>query len=385
MRNSLLLLFLLVLSCQNQPENKIEEPGRLSLAFTKTIELPLDKMSVQRSPQFQYFRYLEENFLAHYNQPDNSIKILSLDQKALTQTIKLNTYGPDALIDMDGSPKNFKIISPDSIFIYSIVQEKIFLINSKAEIRNYWKAPIESLGPEYPVAEFTTLCSLVIRENKILFTSRISWYPNGPSPLLVLPLDKTKKTKRIPKEFKLYGEHNVSLLGDANSFRASNTVTQDGTLLISYPLDHRIMTVDQDLNINYIELKNPKVGILKGFGKKVNAEIYASNEFHEYNFTTSKYHSIISDPYNQLIYRIAKLPYSINEFRNVQNGAKYEGLDFSIMIYDDEFNYIGEKTFEKSAVYDMNSIIVTPNGLLIRKTSEEEDILLFDIFKPRAL
>lgn len=382
MRNIFLTAFIfLVLGYSTKTEELVQKDANKKLKLTGTLELPLDENSIQKTANLQYFTESGKSYLAHFNKPDNSIKILSLDDRSLTRSIQLNTIGPNAVIGMDSSPENFKIVDPDSIYIYSTSQEKIFLINSQGEIRDTWLAPISSLGPKYPSARLNTFCSLIPFDEHFLLTSQVSWYPDGQPPLSIISLDKKREIIRMPEEPVIYQQFDVSLIGDHTFFKASNTMTSDGTILISYPLEHRVMSLSKDLEVGYHELQNIKLGTLKGFGKKMTPEVYGSLAFLDFLGTAPVYHAIIADPYNEIIYRIGRLPFAMEKIRKIRNGGEPKSWDFSIMIYNNNLELLGETTLVNTINYDMNSIFVSPDGLHIQRISTEEDKMLFDIFQ----
>ena len=96
-----------------------------------------------------------------------------------------------------------------------------------------------------------------------------------------------------------------------------------------------------------------------------------------------KYHNFMYDKYRNVYYRIAELPY---EFK--QNESPFDdprGREFSIIIFDKDFNIIGEtkfpgnKYFYKMSFVGRDGLYISENNLA--NPEFDEDKLVFACFK----
>lgn len=374
------ILSVVILSSCDTPSTQ-EQDWTASVALNKSepLALPLDSTSIQTSENFQFF-VDGKDFLAFFNKPDNSIKLYDLESRNLVKSIPLKTQGPNALIDMDSSPNNFKFLSQDSILIHSIIQEKVFLINSEGVIKDSWEIKLQSLGQKYPIVDLMTLAQLQLTDKHIVLTGRMPWYEDGKPQIIAIDKSKNNDPVFLSEKESLYKQFSLSEVGNWNFFKASNTQLNDQTILVSYPLSHKILIIKKDLKISTKELVNTDLSSLRPFGKEMSPKNSNSRSYFDYQGTAPVYHGILVDKYRKLIYRIARLEFPMSEVRKIRNGAERKSWDFSIMIYDYDFKPLGRKKLENTIGLDMFSMFVSKQGLHIRRKDSPEDLLTFDSY-----
>ena len=369
-------------SCQeNKSKGLIELEKLPKLAEVGSINLTLDSVTVGQSEKsIEYFTENGKEYLAKFNKPDQSIKVFSLESGKVTKSIQMSTTGPNALVDFDGVPSNFKYISPDSILLYNDVKSEIVLINSQAEINNNWKITTWSDSVSYPMFSLGTYAKMIVNKQRLILPGDISMYDRLVPPVSVIQLnDKKTPQKQIPEDFKIYTQYPLYEIGSAHLFEASSTVNSKGEIIISYAMDHRVLILDKDLKASYKELKNPRLEGIKGYGKNMKKVDINSEEYDNYLFTTGLYYAILYDKYRNIYYRIAKLPFPIAEFQELRKTGAYKPPKYSIIAYNEDFQPIGELVFDIE-FYISRMIFVSEKGLNIGKTTNNEDLLTFTTF-----
>ncbi|KOF01774.1 hypothetical protein OB69_15625 [Roseivirga seohaensis subsp. aquiponti] len=366
----------IIMGCQS-PRSEGTPPSLAPLLVTDSLVLHLDaKTAYKTEDNIDYFTEGGKEYLAKFNRPDQSIKIFSITLGKTIKTINMSNTGPNALVGMDGVPGNFKMISMDSIMIYSAMQAKVFLINSKAEILDKWNVITSRDEPKYPTFDGNTFSNMIINKSSILLIGSISMYNDGEPPILML--DKSHKEegqKHIPKNLEIYDQFpDRIMVGSREFFESSNTMNDNGDIIVSFALDDRVMILNENLEPSYTILKNPKLGELKPYGKPLTMDEYYSDRYYDFLLTAGRYEAIIFDPYRKVYYRLASLPRTISE---VKQGHK--SPDYSIMVYNEGFKPKAEYTFSL-ADYNPRMIFVSRQGLNIMKQNDKEDYITFHTF-----
>tara|TARA_R110001592_G_scaffold3347_1_gene18649 strand:- start:2687 stop:3796 length:1110 start_codon:yes stop_codon:yes gene_type:complete len=368
------------MGCQS-PRSEGTNPSLAQLVVTDSLVLQLDaKTAYKTEDNIDYFTEGGEEYLAKFNRPDQSIKIFSITSGKTIKTINLSNTGPNALIGMGGVPNNFKMISMDSIMIYSAMQAKVSLINSKAEILDKWSVITSRDEPKYPTFDGDTFSNMIINKNSILLIGSLSMYNDGEPPILMLDRShKEEGQKHIPENLEIYNQFpDRIMVGSRDFFKSSNTVNNKVEIVVSFALDDRVMILDKNLKTSYINLKNPKLGELKPYGKPLTMDEYYSDRYTDFLLTAGRYEAIIFDPSRKVYYRLAFLPRTISE---VKQGHK--SPDYSIMVYNEGFKPKAEYTFSL-ADYNPRMIFVSKKGLNIMKQGQDEDYITFHTFTAKT-
>tara|TARA_A100000171_G_C2133289_1_gene148168 strand:- start:592 stop:1761 length:1170 start_codon:yes stop_codon:yes gene_type:complete len=379
---SYILISTILFGCTQKRTEPINLESLPKLVKIDNITLKLDSTTVTNSENsIEYFTDKGHEYLAKFNKPDQSIKVFSLESGEVAKNIQMSTTGPNALIDFDGVPNRFKIISMDSIIVYNGVKSELVLINSKAEILKKWEVTDRKIDPDYPVFPLDTYSKIIINEHGLILSGNISWSETGLPPLALIKWheDKVSQTQ-IPDNFEIYNQYPINNIGTMDLFTSSNTTNNQHEILVSYALDHRILILDKDLKVSYKELRNPRLGELKIYGKdirKINP--MTENALYDHVYSTGVYHSIIYDPYRNIYYRISRIPVPVKEFSELMSKGIPFYSDYSVIAYDEHFNPIGESTFNNSSL-DHRMIFVSKKGLNIKNYPDNEDLLTFTTF-----
>ena len=119
--------------------------------------------------------------------------------------------------------------------------------------------------------------------------------------------------------------------------------------------------------------------------KSIRPRVYEANGLGWLREATESpsYHNIMYDRYRDVYYRIVELPYEFKQNESIFGTPK--GREFSIIIFDQNFNIIGETMFPGNKYFYKMSF-VGRDGLYISENNEanpdfDEDKLVFTCFK----
>lgn len=109
----------------------------------------------------------------------------------------------------------------------------------------------------------------------------------------------------------------------------------------------------------------------------------------QFTLNTNSYYKIYYDKYNKRYYRFTKIIFKNEKLNNEEINLINSNLihKASIIILDEDFNTVGE-TLIDNFCYDFHHVFINKYGLHIlnvNKTMEEENQLVFDIFKPEKI
>lgn len=153
---------------------------------------------------------------------------------------------------------------------------------------------------------------------------------------------------------------------------ASCCTDNDGSVLFSYPAEHRIFKYDAALqSCDTVYMSSRYTQSIKEFD---------CNMFSQKNETTKRflmcnsYYSILFDPYRNIYYRIACHP-------DVEScGTKFLTKPFSIIFMDRAYRVFSESCVLSNKEYNFNEILCCKQGVAVRKFSENENEITFRCF-----
>lgn len=132
-----LLFSALVLSCA-KTEQEESSYGKISINKQKSVSLQLDTKSRNWSMNNQYIvdNDRNEERLCLLNSPTNSLQFYTLDGNKVHE-IKFKNEGPNST----GIVSGFLYVNNDSIFILNNLQNRIYLSNSRGEVKKTYQLP----------------------------------------------------------------------------------------------------------------------------------------------------------------------------------------------------------------------------------------------------
>jgi hypothetical protein len=383
-----LLLFATVvaLSCNSQNSDKGQNSISVhSYEFQSidTVFVPIDSTVSNFYPVFQYFEHQDSCWFVTYSNASHSINFYDLLSRTETFRTLLNDDGPKPIPELQG----FLVHNWDSIFLFSLISNEIFLINRNGIIQDIYVID-EKLtdGPdsyEIQVGDFFNpsfnFPALTFWVAPFIDRTKGEFYRYP----LIIDFDiKRKKVIRYYGNYpKLYTEgYTYFLLEDLGRL---NSEAYD----IHYFLgSHTIFLYD----------KNDKSFMREVFAKSAHLpdKITASmpiggaesgrQQQANYYIKTGRYSVMRYDKRNNLFYRFVRHPQELKMPSGLLNGKITSS--YSIMILDSTFAVTGEYSLPANRFLELTSFV--SEGLLWvsanhpKSLINREDYLIFVRFRP---
>ncbi|SEK19915.1 DUF4221 family protein [Parapedobacter koreensis] len=269
--------------------------------------------------------------------------------------------------------------SPDSIFIYNYKSKNLFLIDSLSAIKKTWNTVDHTLA-KYPVdIEALTSSPISCIKGKILLS--------GTS--LGQPEDATEDNKPVSCLINLQDGAVDYRVGYPNQYREGNfgglyfntvyhTVdSYNGKAIYSFPADHHVYSYDAGFS------KKEKIYAGSRYVNEIQSssdnffELFQDkNKRIEYFISQPSYANILYDKYRRVYYRIATIPL----LNWKPTDSKFE-KPFSIITINESGKILSETpVFQNPQQYNLGNMHIAPEGLLVQKYTEDENIIHFEVF-----
>lgn len=252
------------------------------------------------------------------------------------------------------------------IFAFTNTEDSIYALDRKNGNVSIFNSKFDSIGsyviPRIINNSFYTIfvnsSSNFIEYNKKLY---LSLFPNGyidsfytKNYELVFSLENKEIEKVYMKFPDIYKSNNWwSITGN----KICKTINNKNEIIYMFPMYDNIFIMKNE-KIKEVKLQRSKY--LKNFPPKTfDNEVKENKYIFEYSLTVPYYHSFHYDKYRDLYYRIV-----IHEQELSINGVKntHESRNWSIMIFDNEFNFLDE-VFMKRNLYHFNYFFIFEEGL----------------------
>jgi hypothetical protein len=365
---SIIILLTCIYSCNSKFDYKKERGfvirslnDSLTLMVQQIRNISIDSVSTDAYAIYQPVTNNEgENQFIAFNQQTHSLDVFNIVNKDKTGHIKFEYKGPNGIPEID----DFYFHNNDSIFILSIAMNTVFLCNSKGKVCDKYKFK----GKPLPDG-FTRYSCYAVPElhNRLYYTPSTKslhfyayrWikfneddrrYPN-----FVRYSIKEKKFNSLYGDYsKAYGlRKNFSLYNDP-SFLVIDTLSY-----VSYPISPEVYC--------YNNKDGKLLTIFDGGGNNWdNSYIkpFRSNAIDfqkECNFLieTPAYTKLLFDTENEVFYRFFKHRQPLKDANGLLN-PRWNGK-WSIIIFDKNFNQIGEKIIPPKSVFTLFSFTIKGN------------------------
>ena len=362
-----ILFIFLYNSCQNNKETSYKKnKSQISLKYKRTIKLPLDTLTDAGTVSYQHFVEKGKNYYIHFNESTQSIYVFDYDNQKLDFTVSL-PKGDKGKIQQ---PTGFYVHNFDSIFIPSTAHQAMFLLNKKGQVVK-----------KYPYAEkiddtnlnevrfFVSYYSALFLDNKLYCIGA-----KASVAILNLNTDKWEYKKELPKKF----DEGV-WTGNYYADTYQNYNKESNKFYYSYAnLDYIYNSIKDEKSKIYAGSKYFEDSNIKPFPKG-NTKIPFEERRIKF-LQTPSYQNFIYDQYRKMYYRIANLPMTNDEIKNIpkQNQRKAH----SIIVLDKDMQKVGEIDLPK---YEYGvDIMCTREGINIfnrKKLNKDEDAIYFDVFE----
>ena len=381
---------LLCISCSE--ENKIvkiknEMMGKLQSSVTLQ-EISVKKFALDSitAPRILYSQvYINENKKRSFtflNTNNNSLYFYDFETLKLNKIIALSNTKSSKIEHAAA----FHVKAPDSIYVYNKSSLELLLINSKGNIlkiislignHNLRKDPWFYKFPQYNPQAANPFLEI---DGELLFTGQ--YMESLPDTLI----DKFKfmahldlKTNRVvyshtyPRS--LYG-FNYNWEGQVFTQVYTELNSDRDKIILSFPISHDLYISDlHSGEYKAVYGGSNEAGTISSIGvsRKETSNSISKSHF----MRNDEYGAIKYDKYRKVYYRFLR--------KSVPNGDENTDIKkkmITVIILDENFNYVGEKTIGRSKNWFLENVFVTKEGLNIEylEDSINEDYLTLKIF-----
>ncbi|GCC50873.1 DUF4221 domain-containing protein [Chryseotalea sanaruensis] len=352
-----------------------------------TLSVPIDSLTSNFYPLFQFRQFSGQNVLAIYSSNAHRIYLYNFATQQNFQTIALQNEGPHAVPQLQG----FHLHKKDSIFLFTFNHNNIQLVDSLGQVTdnynvdnqldrssNYEAMMVDYFDPSYiPATNLLTFwISPFIRQQ----TSAYYQFP--------LAVDYDIKQKMIIRN---YGYYPDFFKGDDIYFLRSNLQR-----LLTDDYDIHYFDADHNMYLYHPQTKE-LVKTVYARSKYLPARIEASTKVgnesmplqkqRNYNITNGRYDRLLFDKDNSIFYRFVRHPQELLAADGLMNGKLTN--DLSVLILDRDFGVAGEVLLPANVF--MDDFCFVSDGLLWininhpNNPMNEEHSLKFIAYKPLKL
>lgn len=381
-KSFLLILLAIVFSCQTKEDKSAGIGSVNDLVLADSLILSLDERS---TPEFNYHQigdFLDQESFINLNLVNNSLDFYNLSEGEIIHRIQFASEGPDRITNVGG----FYYHNEDSIFLLQkMTISNIKLIDIKGKITNQL-SPILPLDLEIPglINHFSTsLSPSYFFQNAIYFDQGI--------------LKNTSAPGVLGGDFRSSGRFDLNsdsvFLFPKSGFPH---FYKDKALPIYLSISSRVLGKNNEWIYSWNALDSILVYDLNMNDRKA---IYSKSKFKEKDIpntpnaslevelevviSNTHYCKVLYDPYRKNYLRFVQIGRFFNPDQDNTIMSIFKN-DFSIMLYDENWDFISESFFEGSK-HNFYHAFIGQKGLYIPRTNPnfeglDEDKVVFDIY-----
>lgn len=370
-------IFVILYGC-SYTSNQKNDVNSIDLVTANDLIFALDDSTVQNLDYLQFFQRNDSNILAFTNKYDNSIVFYDYSTKKYVNRIHFDKEGRNSV----GTVLAFCYLNNDSIYLYNMSMQTLFLTNSAGTIKEKYKinisrnftadslfiapllfprtnSPLTKVGDELLIAGF--------------FPNEFEGENERNRPVMTY-FDSKSQTIRYSDSYPtIYHRGNW---GGGFSYRnPSFTISPQNEIVLSFAADSQIR-VHPVKTEDYIEFYAGIGGEHKisPAENDIRMELFTYEKQRRHYIQNLSYGAIHYDHYRNIYYRLAFLP---NSEINIQDEALRKPME--IIILNDRFEIIGKSRIADD-LYWVNQCFVGPDGFHIQVKSADDDILYFKTF-----
>jgi hypothetical protein len=360
-------------------KSKYEE--RYTLSPGSDLVIPLKENSRNFSSCIQYFIQNGTSYLAVKNDNTNSIGIYNLDNKELSNLIKIQTEGENMLFNMTG----FLMFSLDSVYAITSMPKMIGLVNSYGEVLKKISYDMDINGRHtVPTLAFGRYHAIL--KGSTLFLSQ-EYRTHSTSGILT---DSVRMTSYICVSVNVNNGECVSseltypeeLIGkDVSGMEVTRTIGYDGTFIYHFGIIEALFLTKDHQKFKKVPLET---NYYLRFEEIHFPYIYDMINGVKSMLEHDKVYSILYDQYREIYYIIVRK--RENRFEGESDFmTKFMYPHSLIIILDKDFKHLGELVLPENQ-YSCQMVFVAPEGLYIsddhpNNPDFDEDFMRFRLFK----
>jgi hypothetical protein len=304
----------------------------------------------------------------------NRIQVYDINTGANVKNFEFQLSGPDGIGE---KPRAFYIQNLDSIFIFDSWLGKVSLINSNGTLVDKYNLAPNGLNNGFAVPQGSTQRPLNYLNGKIYMAGLLlPWEGVTLNQNQFIEFDlENKKINYTLKRPDIYNKHNWGNNVMFNLNYAYNSTKNE--FIFSFN-NYEFLLISKVSDTEIIEYHSPSK-----YFEKINpyeeefSYDWKSDKIEKYNYLNSRYWAVIYDEFNNVTYRFALRPNSINDYN-----IGVRSMMVSVIVFNDTYEVVGEFDLD-TEVYDSRMYFVSKKGLHLankRKFEASEDRLVFDIF-----
>lgn len=382
MKNNFLCLiigsvFVILYGCSSIGNQK-NNVNSIDLLTANDLIFALDDSTVQSLEYLQFFQRNDSNILAFTNEYDNSIVFYDYSTKKYVDRIHFDKEGRNGV----GTVFAFCYLNSDSIYLYNMSMQTLFLTNSAGSVKERFKikisqnftadslfiapllfprtnSPLTKVGDELLIAGF--------------FPNEFEGENERNRPVMTYFDSKTQAIRYSDSYPTIYHKGNW---GGGFSYRnPSFTISPQNEIVLSFAADSQIRVHSVKAE-DYMEFYAGIGGDyeISPAEKDIRMELFTYEKQRRHYIQNLSYGAIHYDQYRNIYYRLAFLP---NPEIDIQDEALRKPME--IIILNDRFEIIGKSRIEDD-LYWVNQCFVGPDGFHIQVKSADDDILYFKTF-----
>lgn len=363
------LVAISIFGCNSSPfesDSGFAFEDKLAIVEGELYSIELDSVTPTESNFLKIYNVGGLEQLVFLNYLDNTLIFYDYQTGAVSNKLYFPTKGPGYL----GELESFEIINEDSIFVVSAAIHAGFY-----DWQGKLLSKIEKVDYNIKLTPLTTSGNPpVLHENK-LYQSGFFLGSRDHNITMVSSLEKDSSYSiyQIPEIYRQGfwgpGEYDMH-------FHCYNQ--ELGLFIYSFPQSTNIFVT------NHKGKNEEYYGGSKYFGEIFpisSKQLTSYEEVMDLTLVRPIFQEIIYDKYKKVYYRIAEHALSEIEAEAISDPYLPGVRDFSIVVFDADFNKVGESNVFKRGQYDSRIFFVNTNGLQIKKLDREaEDKLWFRIF-----
>jgi len=333
--------------------------------------VPLDSTMSFKSRTIQFI----DNYLLVLNELKNTIHQFEYPSGRPIEKMNFEYSGENGV----GKIVSFLLHNKDSLFLLNS-QRQVLLLNNKHFVE--WRIPTINLSaisvfPD-PIQTRTT-SPMVYFEHKIFLNGMIGGMKNIlPVPYADLEDKKAYNTYKYP-DIEAYTDN---LRIEVYYYLYSHTYnTKENYFVYSFPADDSLRITDFG-QIDFAKhAKSSNLGEINPYLEQ--EKEYADDEYLLVHLAKNYYGGVLYDKYRNLYYRFFTKNVKPADYEKSNTKDDFYLRENGVLVFDRNFEKIAEFLLP-IAVYDINNLFVSPDGLAIlnqKKCIENEDSLYYDIFK----
>jgi len=388
-KNICIVLFLILVSCTNNivtVEN--EKFGTLTATYDLEIvnekKIPIDD---ETAPNPIYMQFITDSigdrYLTFLNRRNNTILLYDYNTASYITKITYDREGPNGVLGIAG----YYIKNMDSIYLYNRPMIELVLADSTGKVKDKisLKGEQEDWYLYNPQYEFNTVCPIIEISNNLLlpgfnpfdlkdslvnifrFTTCFDINNNNISHLFTYP-------------YEIYG--NNANWSDPMYMQVYPSLMPTGEIVHSFATSHNLYI--QKWNEDSKRIVYGGSNVARNI-TSIDWDINSGNIPNELIYTniiqSDLYSAILYDPWREVYYR-----YMLQGIPGATTNTNPNSKKIIIIIFDKEYNYLGETTIGTGEEWNWNNSFITEEGLNIENKDMndiEEEFLYFKIFNIR--